>query len=259
MAITDSRVKRRRTKKRQRTRTAKHVPANTRSKRKVSPIRSTRVGARRSKRVSLKRPTRRSKRSQVHIAKRMKKTPFIRRVKPWMFLVGLTIGLNLLLISGWYLLYSKTVLSFATIPQVTARLELRGSIPTKIEIPSISLSQLIELGSINDKGVWSISPSSATYLDNSARPAEGSNIVVYGHNKNAIFGGLRRVKLQDKITLTTESGKTYEYEVGEIAVVKPTDIVVVLPTDNEVLTVYTCTGFLDSMRLVIKAYPKGVR
>ncbi|HKY74211.1 MAG TPA: sortase [Patescibacteria group bacterium] len=259
MATTELQKKRRRTKKRQHHLISKSGSVSVRTKNKKRTGRSKKMRAGSAKVSPLIRFfLRQKKRFHSATLQYIKNVPRTRRVKPWMFLVGLTLGLNLLLVSGWYVLYSKTVLSFATVPQVTARLELRGSIPVKIEIPSISLDQPLVLGSIID-GVWTISPTSPTYLANSARPAEGGNIVVYGHNKNSIFGGLRRVRLQDVIVLTTESEKTHQYIVREIVIVKPTDIAVVLPTDNEVLTVYTCTGFFDSMRLVIKAYPKGVR
>lgn len=170
---------------------------------------------------------------------------------------GLTLGLNLLFGSGWYLWYRQTILSFSVVPQVIVQPELRGSLPANIGIETIGLNLAIQPTQIVD-GVWQTSSTNPTYLVTSSRPGEGGNIVVYGHNYNQIFAPLKKVATGDLITIATENGKFFSYEVTEIQVVKPTEIEAVLPTDYEVLTVYTCTGLFDSLRLVIKATPRGV-
>ena len=45
----------------------------------------------------------------------------------------------------------------------------------------------------------------------------------------------------------------YEYMVNEILIVNPDQIDVINPTQDETLTLYTCSGYFDTQRLVVKA------
>ena len=63
----------------------------------------------------------------------------------------------------------------------------------------------------------------------------------------------RAHKIGMKVYVFTDSG-WYQYEVGEITEVSPNKTEVVAPTENEILTLYTCSGFSDSKRLIIVAY-----
>ncbi len=173
----------------------------------------------------------------------------------WGFAAVFTLLLNLSIFSGWYFIYKQTILSFTSSPQVVGTLSLRGSIPDKIQIPELDLEQSILPASITN-GIWQTSQTNPTYLISSARPDEGGNIVIYGHNLPGIFGKLKQLKVGQSVELTTQMGKLMRYEVAEIKVVKPSEVSIVEPTNFEVLTIYTCTGLFDSQRLVIRAYPK---
>lgn len=175
------------------------------------------------------------------------------RHQPRFFLVSAALGL-LMILAGLYLTYQQTILSFTTPPPPQQIVNVRESPPVRIRIASGSIDLPIEVGWIRN-GKWDISPKNASHLATSAHPRESGNIVVYGHNKEAIFGKLRQVKQGDLIELETAEGESHDYRVTEISQVTPKQIEVVLPTDYEVLTVYTCTGFLDSRRLIIKAIP----
>ncbi len=180
------------------------------------------------------------------------KTTYI-KVPVRLALAGLT-GLLLLLVGSWWMLYSQTVLSFKAAPIVVANAELRGSVPTKVSIVQTGMQVDVLPTTIID-GIWQIPDGSAAYLESSARPKEDGNIIVYGHNKKDIFGPLHEVELGDTVDISAADGTKYSYTVAEIRVVKPDAVGEVLPTDQEVLTIYTCTGLFDSQRLVIKAYP----
>ena len=45
----------------------------------------------------------------------------------------------------------------------------------------------------------------------------------------------------------------FNYTVSEIKEVIPSQIEVIAPTPDETLTLYTCSGFGDSMRLIVIA------
>lgn len=163
-------------------------------------------------------------------------------------------GILLIFVGVFYYFYAETVLSFKASPVVVAQAELRGATPTHITIPNLKVGLDITPTFIQD-GIWQVSDTTAAYLESSARPEEGGNIIIYGHNKRELFGPLRLIKLGDTINLTADDGKQYAYKVAEVRTVSPDAINEVMPTDYEVLTVYTCTGIFDSQRLVIKAYP----
>jgi LPXTG-site transpeptidase (sortase) family protein len=185
-------------------------------------------------------------------------TPWVpKNWQAWLMMLGITLGINMVCASGWYYLYSKTVLSFAVVPQVVIKPELRGSIPQQVKLPNLGLEYSLEVGAIVD-GIWQTSQTKPTYLITSGRPGENTNIVIYGHNYPSIFTPLKKMQIGNTIEIITENKQHFVYEVKDIVVVSPSAIEQVAPTDHEVLTLYTCTGLFDSQRLVIKAFPKSV-
>jgi len=105
------------------------------------------------------------------------------------------------------------------------------------------------------EGNWTISETKASYLANSARPGESGNLILYGHNKRSIMGNLRALKGYETITLTLSDGSSRNYQIISRQEVSPTDTKLLEPTDFEVLTLYTCSGFMDSKRFVVRAIP----
>lgn len=103
---------------------------------------------------------------------------------------------------------------------------------------------------------WSIAPTKATYLLQSARPGEAGNIIIYGHNTREILGNIRALKGGETITLTLEDGTTKLYIVDSLYEVPPSDVRFIEPTTTEVLTLYTCSGLLDSQRFIVRATPQ---
>ncbi len=102
---------------------------------------------------------------------------------------------------------------------------------------------------------WSISDNHASYLTRSARPGEIGNIILYGHNKREILGNIRAYTGGEPITLTTTDGKKHIYKVVETHEVEPTEVKYLQPTEEETLTIYTCSGFWDRKRFIVIAKP----
>lgn len=123
--------------------------------------------------------------------------------------------------------------------------------PIRILIPKIGLEQPIEDGKIID-GQWNISEKGVSFMVGSCTPGNSCNIVIYGHAKEPFFGPLKKIKIGDSITILTEV-KWYLYKVSEIKDVSPEEVSVIGPTSEETLTLFTCTAFLDSKRLVVVA------
>lgn len=169
------------------------------------------------------------------------------------FMVVCFIG-QLLFATGLYLLYHQTMLSFKVAPSVIVDSQLRGPEPMRIQIQRTGIDLPIIPAQIKD-GVWETSAITATHLSTSARPHEEGNIIIYAHNKKDMFGPLLWTQVGDEITLTSQDNQQFTYQVTKTQTVKPEEVEVVLPTNHEELTLYTCTGFLDSLRFVVKAKP----
>nr|MDQ3008873.1 sortase [bacterium] len=179
------------------------------------------------------------------------------QLTPLSWLLLWAIGLTLCLSAVFYYFYAQTILSFRAVPISNYTIENRRAAATSVSISSAAIELPITAGEIKD-GIWQVANDTATHLRSSANPGEMGNIVIYGHNKRQIFGGLHTVKVGDIVTLSTSEGQVIQYEVKDISVVEPSEITTVLPTEYEVVTIYTCTGFFDSQRLVIKAFPLTV-
>lgn len=162
------------------------------------------------------------------------------------------IALFLILLSGGYRLHSYRVLSFSKQPEQTD--STNTNIPTYISIEAGDINLAVESYTISD-GTWHISPDKAVHMNESARIGDQSNIVIYAHNKPHLFGNLKHIQTGDRIVLTDSNGIHKSYIVNNTSVVSPNDISVIEPTDTELLTLYTCTGFADSKRLVVTAVP----
>lgn len=219
---------------------------------KYHPKRQTKVKKRKTKSSLKQLETQKFTQAQPVVVKHPKQ----KNTRFYLSLLGLIAGLLLTFSSLFYLAYRATILSFKTSPVTQVTLASRKELPDNINIQDLNINLPVEMSSIVN-GIWEIKKQSANFLDTSARPGEGGNIVIYGHNTNQVFKQLVKIQPAALITLTTQSG-TYTYQVKERSIVNPSQIEVVMPTNYEVLTVYTCTGFLDSQRFVVRAYPVGV-
>jgi sortase A len=72
-------------------------------------------------------------------------------------------------------------------------------------------------------------------------PGQHGNVALAGH-RDTFFRGLRKIRKDDEITLTTLSG-SYRYRVDSTIVVEPEEIEVIGDADNDILTLVTCYPF----------------
>lgn len=132
-----------------------------------------------------------------------------------------------------------------TAPSNTRLARIR--IGTRFDLP------VVEAGVVN--GQWLIAKNEANHVAESSVSGENGNIILYGHNTREVFGPLRWVELGEEVTLTTTKDKTFRYKVIKIKEVDPDDTTLLAPSPAEVLTLYTCSGFFDSKRWVVRAVP----
>ncbi len=128
-----------------------------------------------------------------------------------------------------------------------------SSLPKSIYISSIVNSEIVI--ALSREGSLPIAQSKPTYLLNSPKPGDNANIIIYGHNSSDVFGNLHTIKKGEEIIISTSDGTIYPYRVTEILIVDPSNTEPLQTTNYELLTLYTCTGLLDSKRLVVQALP----
>ena len=162
----------------------------------------------------------------------------------------LVIGLILISIFCVWRYHQERILSFNT--KTVAEFKSSGIKPVYVKSYPVGVDIDIKNTSINN-GVWAIHPNNANYLINSAGIGDGGNIIIYGHNRDDIMGPIRYIKDGAIVEILGSDGKTYIYEVIKTDVVDPNNLSYIGETNDETLTLYTCTGFLDSKRYIVVA------
>lgn len=167
-------------------------------------------------------------------------------------LILLFVGLFFLGVYSLWRFHQARILSFFTreVPKIST--ERIGEIPVLIKSYPLGVNIKIKEAGIQN-GVWQVFPDSVSHLEPSARIGESGNIIIYGHNRNEILGPIRWAKEGTLIELFDKNGIKYLYKVLKTDVIDPSNLTYILPTKEETLTIYTCTGFLDFKRLIVVA------
>lgn len=147
--------------------------------------------------------------------------------------------------------------SFSTEPvKVDDRLKSAGRKkpilpPARILIPTLSIDLSVKEAKVVN-GYWEVFADSAGYGIGSGLPGEVNNQVIFAHAREGLFLPLRKIMSGDRIYVLTKSG-WFIYAVSHIQEVKPDQVEVIAPSREEILTLYTCSGFADSKRLIVVA------
>ena len=126
-------------------------------------------------------------------------------------------------------------------------------VPKRIVIPQISTDLEVKKSNIVG-GYWEVFEDTAGWGIGSGYPGEPGNQVIFAHARDSLFLPLRSIKVGTKVYILTDSD-WYKYEVKEIKEVYPNQVEVIAPTEDETLTLYTCSGFVDAKRLIVIAKP----
>lgn len=117
-------------------------------------------------------------------------------------------------------------------PRTRAALPLIG----RIDIPRLGVSAIVR------EGVDSRTLRRAVgHVPDTALPGDAGNIALAGH-RDTFFGPLQRIRTGDRIRLRTPDGD-FTYVVRGTRVVAPTDLSVLEPTTESMLTLITCYPF----------------
>ena len=121
--------------------------------------------------------------------------------------------------------------------------------PTKIYIPKLGRVLYVSDGYF-DNNRWIVSETGVSFYTDSAIPGHG-NSVLYGHNRKGILGGLWRLNEGDFVYVILKNGHFVKYQISEEKEIKPTQVEILAQTQDSKLTLYTCSGFLDTARFVV--------
>lgn len=124
-----------------------------------------------------------------------------------------------------------------------------SSVPLAIKIQKISVVQDVVPGVIQGQD-WQIDESRVNYLIGSGN-LYGGNMVLYAHRREGLFQKLNLLKDGDEIVILFESDIKI-YEVIESEMISSSEVEI-LTDDSYDLTVFTCDGWFDSKRWVVKA------
>lgn len=127
-----------------------------------------------------------------------------------------------------------------------------STMPIGVKIESVEIDLPIYVSEINGT-TWQTSEQGVSYLKSSPLPGEKGNAVLYGHNWPKLLGPLHNVHVGDRISVVYSDKRVITFTVAYITIVSPDQIKILESSDDSRLTVYTCTGFLDSKRLVLTA------
>jgi len=103
---------------------------------------------------------------------------------------------------------------------------------------------------------WETTNFGASYLISSPTPGETGNSIIYAHNWMSLFGNLTRAKPGEEVDVTAADGSTKKFIIEYTSVVTPDESNILAQTRDKRITLYTCTGFLDSKRFVVVAILK---
>lgn len=122
----------------------------------------------------------------------------------------------------------------------------------RIQIPRVGISARI-LSGVGDATLRL----AVGHFPETSAPGEDGNIALAAH-RGTDFWGLRKVKLGDRIRITTKTG-TYSYVVEKTFVIEPTELWVLDRTGDPTLTLITCYPFdykgTAPQRFVVRARP----
>lgn len=176
-------------------------------------------------------------------------SPLFQPLINWQKLIGrLMMSIGVLVLVGTIFLTQMAYISPDKEMVVLSKEITNYSFPTSLQFQNNTFD--IEKGTFK-YGLWPLSDSKPVYLESSGTPGQSGNIIIYGHNTSKVFGNLDALQQGSEVTLTTNSNEIFIYKVDLIKKVFPQDVEILQQGSEERITLFTCTGLFDSMRLIV--------
>lgn len=100
---------------------------------------------------------------------------------------------------------------------------------------------------------WETTTQGVSYLTSSPIPGEIGNSVIYGHDWVSLFGPLLNARTGERVEIEFSDKTRKTFVIAKTSVVPYNQTDILASTDDRRITLYTCTGFLDSQRMVAVA------
>ena len=172
----------------------------------------------------------------------------------WFFIIQ---ALSLLSVGLYqvYLSQAPTRLAFTdyVAPKAVAA---TGAGPTRITIADLGIDLPVYQAAITNN-VWPTSTSGAEYLTSSPLPGSMGNSIIYAHDWVSLFGPLRSAKVGQKVVVTYPDKTKKTFVIAYTTIVPSNQASILASSTDKRITLYTCTGFLDSQRFVAVAILKS--
>src|ERR1700733_12720171 len=148
----------------------------------------------------------------------------------------------------FYLSAAPASLSFTNY-SVKKSITSLGLAPSRITIPDLGINLPVYQATVVNN-IWPTTTQGASYLTSSPLPGNLGNSVIYAHNWVSLFGPLQSAKVGEKVIVTYPDNTKKTFVIEYTSIVSPDESSILAPSSDRRITLYTCTGFLDSHRFV---------
>ncbi len=124
----------------------------------------------------------------------------------------------------------------------------------QIIIPKIKVTLPIYKSTLK-RGVWETSSRGISHANTTPIPGEPGNSILYGHNWPNMLKNLPKLQPGDEVIIRHSSDRSAVFLITDTATINPEDTSLTRQTPDTRITLYTCTGWLDSSRFVVIAKP----
>lgn len=164
----------------------------------------------------------------------------------WLIAISLTI----FFVAGFFIWQRYAPLP---VPTVISQVQSASASATlRIGIPVLDLDIPVYEGKLEGTK-WEYSTIGISHLSTTPWAGQFGNAVYYGHNWPNLLGDLHSIKKGDLLVVTASNNTRHTFIVDSIETVTSDQTRILAPTQDTRLTLFTCTGFLDSKRLVVTA------
>ena len=129
---------------------------------------------------------------------------------------------------------------------------IKASLPVRITATTANIDTPVSIGGF-ENGKWILSNRNALFLPTSKMLGEGGNTILYAHKRKGLFGALKNLSIGDVVVLMDLNGKKYKFMVYNKEDIKPAKMDKIETNKSNTLTLFTCDGWFDENRLVVKA------
>ncbi len=130
------------------------------------------------------------------------------------------------------------------------RIQIRSGVPSKIEIPKLSLTKAVLPGIYDEKNdTWNVSDSDVHFaeLSSNANDFSGATLI-YGHNNRFTLGRLSELAVGDQVNLTTQNNYRMTYSLVSVSDNEPNNTSIFDYSGPPILVLQTCSGAFNESR-----------